>query len=203
MFVRPQLAGRRSAAGISARFKEGSMSRSITAAIALCALFAAPAYAADNGFYVGAGIGQGYVKVDELGLDNFDGDDTGYKVIAGFRPFKLFSVEANYVDLGSAKDNVAGVNVKADTKGFDAFAVGYLPIPVVDIFAKVGVISWDQDFHLSNVASSDDSGTDLAYGLGVGAAFGSAAVRAEYERFEIPHTDSVDMVSVSFTWTFL
>lgn len=177
------------------------MSRAMISALALCAAFAAPAYAADNGFYIGAGIGQGYVKVDEVGLDNFDGDDTGYKLIAGFRVFKMLGFEANYVDLGSAKDNVSGVNVKADTKGLDAFAVGYLPIPVVDIFAKVGVISWDQDFDISSIASADDSGTDFAYGVGVGFAFGAAAVRAEYERFEIPHTDSVDMVSASFTWT--
>jgi hypothetical protein len=93
------------------------MSRVIAAALVLCAFLAAPAFAADNGFYVGAGIGQGYVKVDDVALDNFKGDDTGFKVIAGFRPFKMFALEANYVDLGSAKDNVAGVNVNADTTG--------------------------------------------------------------------------------------
>ena len=76
-------------------------------------------------------------------------------MIAGFRPFKIFAIEANYVDLGSAKDNVAGVNVKADTTGIDAFAVGVLPIPFVDLFAKVGVISWDQDFDISSIASSE------------------------------------------------
>lgn len=178
------------------------MSRAKIAAVLVSGLFAAPVFAADNGFYIGAGVGQGYVKVDDLALDNFDGDDTGYKIIAGFRPFKIFAIEANYVDLGSAKDNVAGVNVKADTTGIDAFAVGVLPIPFVDLFAKVGVISWDQDFDISSVASSSDSGTDFAYGIGAGFAFGAAALRAEYERFEIPDTDSVDMISLSFTWTF-
>jgi Outer membrane protein beta-barrel domain len=182
------------------------MSRAMTAALVLSALFAAPAFAADNGFYIGAGIGQGYVKIDGdqiLGLEDFDGDDTGFKVIAGFRFFKMFALEANYVDLGSATDNVSGVDVKADTTGVDAFAVGYLPIPVVDIFAKVGVISWNQDLSIPSIASSDDSGTDLAYGVGAGFAFGSAALRAEYERFEIQDTKSVDMISLSFTWTFL
>jgi len=90
------------------------------------------------------------------------------------------------------EDNVAGVNTKADTTGIDAFAVGYLPIPFLDVFAKVGVISWDQDLHFSNIASSSDSGTDFAYGVGVGFAFGNAGLRAEYERFEIPDTDHVE-----------
>ena len=181
------------------------MSRTTIAALLVSCLFAAPAFAAENGFYVGAGVGQGYVKsndVGNLGLDDFDGDDTGFKVIAGFRPFKIFAIEANYIDLGSAKDNVAGVDVKADTTGIDAFAVGILPIPFVDLFAKVGVISWNQDVDISSIASSDDSGEDFAYGVGAGFAFGAAALRAEYERFEIPHTDSVDMISLSFTWTF-
>ena len=114
--------------------------------------------------------------VGNLGLDDFDGDDTGFKVIAGFRPFKIFAIEANYVDLGSAKDNVAGVDVKADTTGIDAFAVGILPIPFVDLFAKVGVISWNQDVDISSIASSDDSGEDFAYGVGAGLAFGSRGI---------------------------
>jgi hypothetical protein len=176
-----------------------------TIAAMVVSVSSAPAFAADNGFYVGAGVGQGYVKVNDvgnLGLDDFKGDDTGFKVIAGYRVFKIFAIEANYVDLGSAKDTVAGVNVNADTTGIDAFAVGVLPIPFVDLFAKVGVISWDQDVDISNIASSGDSGTDFAYGIGAGFAFGAAALRAEYERFEIPDTDSVDMISLSFTWTF-
>ena len=41
------------------------MSRATIAALLVSGLFAAPAFAADNGFYVGAGVGQGYVKVDD------------------------------------------------------------------------------------------------------------------------------------------
>ena len=41
------------------------MSRATIAALLVSCLFAAPAFAAENGFYVGAGVGQGYVKVDE------------------------------------------------------------------------------------------------------------------------------------------
>ena len=47
------------------------------------------AHAADNGVYIGAGVGQATVQIDDIGgigsLD-FDGDDLGYKVIAGVRP---------------------------------------------------------------------------------------------------------------------
>ncbi len=39
-------------------------------------------HAADNGIYIGAGIGQSTVKIDDLALaSDFKGDDLGYKAI--------------------------------------------------------------------------------------------------------------------------
>jgi hypothetical protein len=123
--------------------------------------------------------------------------------IAGFRPLEWFAIEANYVDLGTASDTIAGVNVDVDTKGIDAFGVLFLPLPVVDVFLKAGFISWDLDADVAGLGSVSDDGTDLAYGVGAGIGFGNFGVRAEYERFEIEDTDTVDMISLGFTWTFL
>ena len=182
------------------------MYRAMIAALIL-AFTAMPAFSADNGFYVGAAVGQAGVDGDvDLGavVDDFDGDDTGFKGIVGFRPLEWFAVELNYVDLGTAEDNVTGVDVDVETTGIDAFAVLYVPfIPVVDIFGKVGAISWDQDVSLSGLTSASDDGTDLAYGIGVGVGFGNLGARLEYERFEIPNTHTVDMISLGLTWTFL
>jgi outer membrane protein with beta-barrel domain len=182
------------------------MFRAMIAAVILASA-SMSAVAADNGFYIGAAVGQAGVDSEELDLgtitEDFDGDDTGFKVIAGFRPLEWFAIEANYVDLGTASDNIAGVNVDVDTKGIDAFGVLFLPLPVVDIFLKAGVISWDLDANVSGLGSVSDDGTDLAYGVGAGVGFGNFGVRAEYERFEIEDTDTVDMISLGFTWTFL
>lgn len=178
-----------------------------TIAALILALSATPAVSADNGFYLGASVGQGGVDSESVDfgtfVEDFDGDDTGFKAIAGFRLIKLFALEVNYVDLGTASDNVAGVDVDVDTKGIDAFGVLFLPIPVVDLFIKGGFISWDLDANVSGIGSVSDDGTDLAYGVGAGIGFGSFGLRAEYERFEIEDTDTVDMISLGFTWTFL
>jgi hypothetical protein len=185
--------------------KEVFMARAKIALFGLTLLVAAPTFAADNGFYLGAAIGQGYVKasdVQNFSVNDFNANATGYKIMAGYRALDILAIEANYFDLGSASDTVAGTSVKADTTGIDAFAMLYLPIPIVDVFAKVGVVNWDQKVSVSSLGSGSDSGNDLAYGIGVGAAFSHAAVRLEYERFEIPNTDSVDMLSLGFTWTF-
>ncbi len=48
------------------------------------ALVSAPVFAGgDSGFYIGAGLGQGSLDEDFDGL-SFDGDDTAYKLIAGY-----------------------------------------------------------------------------------------------------------------------
>ncbi len=187
------------------------MSRATLAALIL--MFASlSSVAADNGFYLGAAVGQGNVDSENIDfglfLDQVDGDDTAFKVIAGFRPLDLFAVEVNYVDLGTAEDD----NVRVDTTGVDAFALLFLPIPLVDIFFKAGAITWDQDFSAGQALAFPTStqtttvntdGTDFAYGAGVGLGFGSLAARLEYERFEIENTDTVDMISLGLTWTFL
>jgi len=166
-------------------------------------VMAGSALAADNGLYLGASVGEANVQIDEnLGFD-LDSNDTGYKAIVGFRPLDFLGFEANYVDFGNPQDTVAGVNVETDATGIDAFVVGFLPLPFVDLFAKAGFVSWDSSISANGVKVGDDSGEDLAYGIGVGAHFGSLGVRAEYERFEIENVDDVYMLSLGVTWTFL
>ena len=94
-------------------------------------LLGTAANAADNGFYLGAGVGQTDVKVDE-GIVQVDGDDTAFKVIAGFRPLDFFAVELNYIDFGNVEDS----GFKVEGSAFTAYAVGFLPLGPVDLFAN-------------------------------------------------------------------
>src|SRR5262245_48388822 len=173
------------------------------AAASILALFAMPALAADNGFYLGGSIGQGNVQADDddLGV-SLDAEDTGFKLIVGFRPLDFFAVEANYVDLGKPEDDILGVNVTTDANGIDAFAVGLLPLGPVDLFAKAGFVHWEAELTADGIGSVDDSGEDFAYGVGAAFRLGSLAIRAEYEVFEIADFDDVNMLSLGVTWTF-
>ena len=166
-----------------------------------------PALAADNGFYLGASVGQSGVSFDEtIAGENlsFDADATGFKAIAGWRFLDWLAVEGNYVDLGSGDDKVAGERIETDVDGISLSAVGFLPLGPVDLFARVGAINWNADIDAPNldVRASDD-GTDLAYGVGAQFRVWSLSLRAEYERFDISDADTVDMVSLGVTWTFL
>ena len=178
------------------------MRKAILFAAALLTLPVLPAVAADNGFYLGGSVGQANLKIDDLsdGIStaDFDADDTAFKLIAGMRPLDWLGVEAAYVNFGEPEDTVLNQKLKADGDGISAFAVGFLPTGPVDLFAKVGLISWDSKIS----GSFDDSGTDLAYGVGAQFRVLGLSIRAEYEKFDISDVD-LDMISVGLTYTFL
>jgi len=166
------------------------------------------AQAADNGFYLGAGVTQ--AKLDNVGkdfstsnLNDFKLDNTAWKVIAGFRPLKILAIEANYDDLGSEGRTTGGVRFNANAKAFAAYAVGFLPIPVVDLYAKAGLARWETTASATGLFDLDDHGTEFAYGAGVQLHFGSLAARLEYEQFDVKHTDGVELLTLGATWTFL
>jgi hypothetical protein len=162
------------------------------------------ALAADNGIYLGASIGQANTKLDEGFTDGFDADDTGYKFILGIRPLDWLGFEASYVDLGQADDRVDGVRLRSDVDGIAAYAIGFLAVGPVDVFAKGGAITWDASVTSPDLnLSADDDGTDLAFGVGAQFRVWSLSLRAEYEIFDIGSADDVNLLSVGVTWTFL
>lgn len=162
----------------------------------------APAAAADNGFYLGAGLTQS--RINDIG-PSIDFKDNSYKLIAGFRPLDHFAVEVNYIDLGKDSESLGPVSATVDGKAYAAFAVGYLPLPLVDLYAKAGVARWEANARTTGIAlgSLDDSGTEFAYGAGVQARLGSLAARLEYERFDVGDSDGAELLTLGVTWTFL
>jgi len=189
----------------------------ITTLIGLCCV-ASFAQAADNGVYIGAGVAQ-----SDYGLDNpgsaqpFDDETSGYKIIVGLRPLDSFGIEANYVDHGDATVPTGIVCIQLigvpcpdrtnlTAKTASAFAVGYLDLPLVDLFVKAGLNAWQFDGHSTPAFSGfriNESGTEFAWGAGVQAHFGSISARLEYERFKIIEDEELGTISLSVTWTFL
>lgn len=185
--------------------------RSAILACAAMLLWSTGAYAQDNGFYLGGGITRTSLDtssdfVQDAPDFSIDDDDNGWKLIAGMRLLDWFAVEGNYVDFGGVNAGDDALGGEYELTGFDAFAVGFLSAPFVDVFGKVGAIRWDADgrVNFGGVSFSDtQTGTDFAWGAGVQARFGSLAARLEYERFEVDDTDEVAMITLGATFTFL
>jgi hypothetical protein len=165
------------------------------------AAFAPQAAAADNGFYLGAGLTQTEFDIDGLGSDSLD--DNSFKIIAGIRPLDWLAFEVNYIDLGS--DDEGGTSL--DTSAITASALFLKEFQIIDIYARAGLAKWDADFSDSFLGDFSDDGWEPTFGLGIGAHFGSLGLRAEYEMFSAELFDELDTdistISLSFTYTFL
>jgi hypothetical protein len=155
------------------------------------------AFGANDGLYIGGSLGQSEEHFD-ASTYFVRSDDTAYKIEAGFRPLDVIAGEVDYVSFGRAS---GGVNY-ADTYGVGVFALGYLPIPVVDVYGRLGVVNWR-----TNVTSPYESfrrtGSDLAYGAGAGMSWGSLGVRLEYELYDVAHANTMNLATVGVTWSFL
>ncbi len=166
-------------------------------ALSLAAI-APQAAAADNGFYLGAGITKSEFDV---GSASDSLDDNSYKIIAGFRPFDWLAVEANYIDLGGESD---GAGTSLDAQAFTVSGLLIAEFAVIDLYARLGMANWKLDASLSGFGSESEDGWEPTYGVGIGAHFGSFGVRAEYESFQVSDFDfDVNTISLSFIYTFL
>jgi OmpA-OmpF porin, OOP family len=181
------------------------------AAISLCCT-AGVSQAADNGFYLGVGLGPSKFAIAGAA----DTQDMGYKFTAGFRLLDSFGVEASYADLGKV-DTAGGIacasltgtgcssNVYVSGRATSAFAVGFLDFPVLDAFAKVGLSKASGKLRIpgSPALNANDSTTDIAWGVGIQAHFLSFAVRAEFEQFKLFNNVKTRLLSASAIYTFL
>jgi|GraSoiStandDraft_24_1057298.scaffolds.fasta_scaffold70825_1 hypothetical protein len=161
------------------------------------------AEAADNGFYLGAGVTK--TKFDSSDFGDVKLDDSSYKVIAGIRPLDWIAFEVNYVDLG--KDSAAispGVTSKIDANALTGSVLLLKEFQIVDLYARAGLAHWKLNGTVTGFGSDSENGNEFTYGAGVGVHFGSIGVRAEYERFRIGDLDTnVNTYSLGFTYTFL
>lgn len=179
--------------------------------IALLSLLPCLAYAGgESGLFIGGGVGQATLEADATdpsGGANFDfeGDDTGYKIILGYNfgviPLLDLAVEGSYVDFGNIDGTSAGRTATTELTGYDVFGLVGANFGPFGVFGKAGMINWDSDAVLGGTSRSD-SGTDPAYGVGVRFQLFSITLRGEYELFDLDNTGDLSMYSISALFTF-
>jgi opacity protein-like surface antigen len=175
----------------------------------LIALSSTPVLAdEDSGWYLGAGVGQFNVEVDEFedvtdAVGGFDSDDTTFKVFAGWRFNPYIAVELDYLDLGNPEDKIDDRRVNADINGFAPYVVGTLPVGPVELFAKVGYLFYDVKVDVDDLTVIDDDTQDFVYGGGIGLTiFDRLNTRLEYEVIDIGAVDDANALWLSAAWRF-
>jgi hypothetical protein len=202
------------------------ISRALVVMLAAGALGVSTSVLADNplGAYIGAGAG-----VSNVGNDNYSynygyngnfGNNLVWKVMAGIRPTSIVGAELEYIDFGSNNGhegyygNYYYFGPNSHPKATVLYGVGYLPLPFLDVYGKLGAARLQTDitgFYYppgQNCGACtpipyriDQSDNKFAYGVGVQTHFQDFAFRAEYEGINSQYGNPAAF-TVGFTWTF-
>jgi len=170
------------------------------------------ANAADGGFYIGGSVGQATLELPPDPDFDFNEDDTAWKLLAGYNwdlgTFDI-GVEAGYVYLGEPGIGDSTASLQFEIGGFNAFGIAGFEIGPFDLYAKAGFIAWDVEAKIGGDEvppefqfSDTETGTDFGYGIGAQWNLGKLGIRAEYEGYDIPDTDTVYMLSLGLVYRF-
>jgi len=138
-------------------------------------------------FYVGTSIGGS--RVDACsglpGGTSCDNKDVSWRVFGGYQFNRHFAVEIGYVDAGAIKITGLGVGGKVASTGYDAVALGILPLDEsMSVFVKGGAYSSSSELTSTVGVSADESQTGPL--IGFGAQFDIdkvTGVRMEWNRY--------------------
>lgn len=199
------------------------MNRAVVLAMAVAAASAgalasgkAAAQENDEGFYLGGGVGQFNLKLDDVdqtdeAIQRLDDSDTAWKAFVGWRMNPYVSLEVAYVDFGGPSDRFttsgSSGDFRADISGFEPSIIGTIPLGPVELFGKVGYLFYDVDASVDLDDGPDfdssSSESDFTYGGGVGMTFfGRLNARLEYQRIESDVIDDADAFWFTGAWRF-
>jgi OOP family OmpA-OmpF porin len=136
--------------------------KKIVIAALLSAITAAPAFAADEGFYAGVTLGQARTNAFS-GAALTKSNDTVYGILGGYQITKNWGAEAFYT--GAGKWATTTASGKADTYGINA--VGTLPLSdAFSLYGKLGYASTKSTASSAPAGITGATRNAATYGLG-------------------------------------
>ena len=180
----------------------------LAAAVAACALTAAPAFAQEGPVFTDVGVygNIGYSRTEGEGADL-----NAATARLGARLNRFVGIEAEgSIGVGSEEVDFLGEDFEISLEHqFGAYLVGFVPVsPNADLFARLGVgmSEFSVDSNVPGLNGSDDVQT-WQWGLG-GQYFwdGVNGIRADYTRHEVhddeEFEDGIDVFSIAYVRKF-
>jgi opacity protein-like surface antigen len=181
------------------------MKKPVKSAVVLAALAALgmSASAAAEGFYGGVSGMQSRFDSDDFEVEDVDEEDTGWKIVAGYRASPNLAFEGAFTQFGEAEAPAVALGgpFEAKAQAFSVYGIGLMPVGPLELFAKVGVARIEAEGNVGAVFF-DDEEIELAYGAGAQFNFGRIALRAEYEKFDTDVIGDLDVISAGITFSF-
>lgn len=166
-------------------------------AVLLPALTARSVFAGD--FYVAAGLGD-EVEDGEFGEPfkelGIEAEDRAWKALVGLDLGEHLAVEVAFQDFGEriCCPGLADAGFVTSLEGVSAAVVGRLPLDRLELFAKAGLLLWEEDGTGITIIGPQKLSADGSDPLfGVGATFDLVerfALRAEWESFDLGEASS-------------
>ena len=155
---------------------------------------------AQQGPYVGVGIGDFSSELDEL---NVDESESAYKLFGGWRWNQFFAAQFDYLDLGASDSRIRTQNLEIDTSGFVVRIEGTLPIAFFELFATAGIMFSSVEANLGSTEVLDESDEDPVYSVGAGVEVAERFIlRLEYEIIDVEAFDDAEAIWFTAAWRF-
>ena len=106
-----------------------------------------------EGVYVGGGIGDFSMEIDEFDSDDidFDESDSAYKLFVGYRFNQFFGAQFDYLDLGGSDSGTGLQHLDVETAGYALRIEGTLPLAFFELFATAGLMFADVEGNYGGV----------------------------------------------------
>lgn len=157
--------------------------------------------------YIGFGSGRANLDDRLFGAsDEFNGDDTSEHYFMGFKLGRNTRIEFGRTDLGFMSDTITiGATPTPTTVGIDGHAYSLIfSEPIAEdfaVFLRAGVFEWDRESSGPPTAGNH-SGTNGLFGLGGSLRVSeNLSLRAEYQRYEVGHSD-IDVPVLAVVYRF-
>jgi len=165
------------------------MNKSKFVALLIGLVAAAPAFADNDGLYLGAQVGNSQSK-ESACVDpsiQCDRKDTSWSGSVGFMFTPNWGAEVGYHYLGRVMDqnDGAGMQSSAKVRAVDLVLVGAFPIQSVSLYGKFGGYRAQTDLTSSYLTEGSSKNNQWTYGVGIRwDVFKHLALRAEMQRFQ-------------------
>ena len=158
--------------------------------------------AAEQGLYVGAGVGAYTLDIDDT---DFDDNATVARVFAGLQFSENWAIEGEYQKLFESEDDIFGAQAELEA---DIWTISLRPMisltDFIDLYGKIGYSHYDAEVQTTILGSSfsaDGSDNALSWGGGVDFNFGNLSLRGEVSRIEVDDAD-LNLVSAGLVLRF-